>query len=415
MKNNNTMNESNRCLSCKNARCSGGCPISTDIPRVIELYRGGKIDEAGEILFENNPLSMICSMICPHEDNCMGNCILGIKGKAVDFPGIEREISSKYMEEAVFSQKTSKDERIAIIGSGPSGITLAFILARKGYKITIFEKHSKLGGVLRYGIPEFRLPKDILKTIEKRLMELGVKIRYNDLIGPVNNVEDLLDDGYSSIFIGTGVWNPRPLGIKGETLGHVHYAINYLKSPESFNLGKRVVIIGAGNVAMDAARTAKRNGADEVTILYRKGMEEMKATKAEINGAKEDGVKFNLYTKPVEAVDEGIVVSETGIVVDYDNKEKLVEIDGSEALFPCDSIIIAVSQNPADNIVSNTDENIEINRSGLVLVDKSGHTTREGIFASGDVVTGARTVVEAVKETKKVAITIEKYILNLKK
>ena len=411
MKKSNAINESNRCLACKNnARCSRGCPVSTAIPQVVELYRQGRLDEAGKVLFENNPLSLICSMVCPHEDNCMGNCILGIKGKPIDFPSIEREISSKYLKEGVFSQEGIQDGRIAIIGSGPSGITLAFILARKGYRVTIFEKHSKLGGVLRYGIPEFRLPKDILDTMEERLLELGVKIRYNDLIGPVNNVEKLLEDGYKAVFIGTGVWNPRPMGVKGETLGHVHYAINYLKSPESFRLGKRVAVIGAGNVAMDAARTAKRNGAEDVFILYRRGMEDMKATKTEIREAREDGVKFALNTAPVEVVDDGIIVNETMTVVDYDGREKLTVVDGSESLFHCDSVVVAVSQNPADNIVSRTKENIEVSRAGLVLTDEAGHTTRKGIFASGDVVTGARTVVEAVENTKKVAAAIEEYL-----
>ncbi|WP_028856698.1 NAD(P)-dependent oxidoreductase [Psychrilyobacter atlanticus] len=415
MKNNKTTREADRCLTCKNARCSGGCPISTAIPQIIELYRNGDLDKAGEILFENNPLSLICSMVCPHEDNCMGNCILGIKGEPVDFPSIEKEISTKYLNENVFSQETKLDDRIAVIGSGPSGVTLAFILAKKGYKVTIFEKHSKLGGVLRYGIPEFRLPKDILDTIEKRLVELGVKIRYNDLIGPVNNVEKLLEDGYSAVFIGTGVWNPKPLRIKGETFGHVHYAINYLKSPESFDLGEKVAVIGAGNVAMDAARTAKRLGADKVTVLYRKGIKDMKATKTEIREAEEDGVQFSLYTTPKEIVDEGIIVTQTKLVVDIDNNEKLRNIDDSQTFLQYDSIIIAVSQNPANNIVSNTQENIETNKSGLVLIDAAGHTTKNGIFASGDIVTGARTVVEAVVSTKKVAAAIEEYILNLKK
>lgn len=407
----NTVNESNRCLACKNnARCTQGCPISTAIPQVVELYRQGRLAEAGRILFENNPLSLICSMVCPHENNCMGNCILGIKGEPIDFPAIEREISSKYLVEGTFEKEETQDGRVAVIGSGPSGITLAFILARRGYKVTIFEKHSKLGGVLRYGIPEFRLPKDILDTMEERLLDLGVKIRYNDLIGPVNNVEKFLKDGYDAAFIGTGVWNPNPMGVKGETLGHVHYAINYLKSPESFRLGRRVAVIGAGNVAMDAARTAKRNGAEDVFILYRRGLEDMKATTAEIREAREDGVKFALNTAPVKVVDEGIVVSETMTVVDSHGREKLIVVDGSESLFQCDSVIVAVSQNPADNIVSNTEENIEVDRWGLVLTDEVGHTTRKGVFASGDVVTGAKTVVEAVADTKKVAAAIEEYL-----
>ncbi|GLI56287.1 oxidoreductase [Propionigenium maris DSM 9537] len=407
----NMINESNKCLTCKNnARCSQGCPVSTAIPQVVELYRQGKLDEAGRVLFENNPLSLICSMVCPHENNCVGNCILGIKGEPIDFPAIEREISLKYLKEGAFEQEKNQDGRVAIIGSGPSGITLAFILARRGYRVTIFEKHSKLGGVLRYGIPEFRLPKEILDTMEGRLLDLGVKIRYNDLIGPVNNVEKILEDGYNAVFIGTGVWNPKPMGVKGETLGHVHYAINYLKSPESFRLGRRVAVIGAGNVAMDAARTAKRKGAEDVFILYRRGLEDMKATKVEIREAREDGVKFALNTAPVEVVDRGIVVSETMTVVDDGGKEKLIVVDGSESLFHCDSVVVAVSQSPADNIVSNTEENIEVDSWGLVLTDDAGHTTRRGVFASGDVVTGARTVVEAVANTKKVAAAIEEYL-----
>ena len=410
MERNNINNEVNRCLTCKNARCSNGCPVSTVIPQVIDLYRQGKMEKAGEILFNNNPLSLICSIVCPHEENCMGNCILGIKGKPINFPAIEREISFKYLLEGDIKRKDRIEKRVAIIGSGPSGIALAFILARKGYNITIFEKQSKLGGVLRYGIPEFRLPKTILDLMEKRLVELGVKIRYNDLIGPVNNIEDLLTDGYDSVFIGTGVWNPKPLKIPGETLGHVHYAINYLKSPNSFNLGERVVVIGAGNVAMDAARTAKRNGAKEVFIFYRRGREDMSATNAEVKETEEDGVKIIFYTAPDRIVDEGIKVSEMIGLLEDDNRKTLEKLDGSESLFLCDSIIIAVSQNPSNNIVTNNNGNINIGSTGLVITDKLGNTSKKGIYASGDVVTGAKTVVEAVRDAKTVAETIDAYL-----
>lgn len=411
MEKKNINSEVNRCLTCKNnARCSSGCPVSTVIPEVIDLYKQGKIEKAGEILFNNNPLSLICSIVCPHEENCMGNCILGIKGEPIDFPTIEKEISSKYLLEGEIKREGEVKKRVAIIGSGPSGIALAFILARKGYNITIFEKNSKLGGILRYGIPEFRLPKDILDLMEKRLVELGVKIRYNDLIGPVNNVEDLLADGYDSVFIGTGVWNPRPLKIPGETLGHVHYAINYLKSPNSFNLGKRVVVIGAGNVAMDAARTAKKNGAKEVFILYRRGRENMSATSGEIKEAEEDGVKIIFYIAPEKIVDEGIRISEMVSLLGDDNTRKLEKLDGSESLFLCSSVIIAVSQNPSNNIVTNNNGNINIGNTGLVITDELGNTSKKGIYASGDVVTGAKTVVEAVRDAKVVAETIDIYL-----
>lgn len=400
--------EADRCLLCKNARCKANCPISTEIPEVVKLFKEGKIMEAGEILFNNNPLSAACAIVCPHEDQCKGNCIRGIKSEPVSFCEIEEYISREYLYKMKFDKVESRNERIAIIGAGPAGITLSIILARKGFKVTLFEAHEKIGGVLRYGIPEYRLKNSMIDRYEEILIELGVKIRPNTLIGPVITLDKLFFDGYKAVFIGTGVWNPKTLNMKGESLGNVHYAIDYLKSPQVYKLGKRVAVIGAGNVAMDAARVAKRSGAEEVYVLYRKGFENMTCTRAELEEAKEDGIKFELFKAPLELTEEGVKYIETRNEVDESGRVNTVNIEGTEGMFNCDSTIIAVSQSPRKNIVANT-VGLETNKWGLLLTDEKGHTTREGVFASGDVVTGANTVVHAVAYAKVVAEEIERY------
>lgn len=405
--------EADRCLLCKNARCKANCPISTEIPEVIRLFKEGKLDEAGEILFENNPLSAVCAIVCPHEDQCKGNCIRGIKGEPIPFCEMEEFISLKYLKNVKLEKVGNRDERIAIIGAGPAGITLSIILARKGFKVTLFDAHEKIGGVLRYGIPEYRLHNSIIDRYEEILIELGVKIRPNTLIGPVLTLDKLFFDGYKAVFIGTGVWNPKTLNIKGESLGNVHYAIDYLKSPNVYNLGKKVAVIGAGNVAMDAARVAKRNGAEEVYILYRKGFENMPCTSAELEEAKEDDVNFELFKAPIELTEQGVKYIETKNEVSEDGKVSTITIEGTEGMFECDSVIIAVSQSPRKNIVANT-TGLDTNKWGLLLTDDKGHTTRNGVFASGDVVTGANTVVHAVSYAKIVAESIEEYCNNNK-
>mgnify|MGYP000182046552 CR=1 FL=1 len=406
---NHIIEEAKRCLQCKVPKCKEGCPVGTPINEVIGLLLQGNIASAGKILFENNPLSVVCSLVCPHELQCEGCCILGRKGSSVHISTIEHYISDYYLNLVNNRPEKNPDKKIAIIGSGPAGITIAFLLAAKGYDITIFEGYDQIGGVLRYGIPEFRLPKALLERLREKVLHMGVKIRPNTLIGSTLTVDDLFRDGYKAIFIGTGVWKPRALNIKGESLGHVHFAIDYLKNPDVYSLGNRVCVIGAGNVAMDVARTALRKGSREVTVMYRKGEKEVTALSQEVEYAKLDGVKFMYYRSPVEITDYGVIHVRTEMVKEKETEEKIVEIPATEELLAADSVIIAVSQGPRATVVSNTKQ-IEVNAYGLLITDEYGRTTREGVFASGDVVTGAKTVVEAVRRSKMVAAAIEEYV-----
>ncbi|MGL5634799.1 MAG: NAD(P)-dependent oxidoreductase [Sarcina sp.] len=405
------LNESKRCLLCKKPRCKNNCPINTEIPEIIKLYRDGEIQKAGEILFENNPLSVICAKICPHEDQCSGNCIRSIKDKAVEFHKIEYDISYEYLKNLKVKKISKNKKKVGIIGSGPAGITIAIILAKKGYDVTIFENRDSIGGVLRYGIPEFRLNRKILKFYEDYLIDLGVKIRFNTLVGPIITIDKLFKDGYLALFIGTGTWNARTLGIKGETLGNTHYAIDYLKNPKSFHLGKTVNVIGAGNVAMDAARSAKYFGALNVNVFFRDEEANMEATKIEIQEAKEEGIKFNYFKIPIEIVEEGTIFGDT-LVVNEDGNIKFEVVKGSESLYKADSTIIAIGQIPKNNITKNTN-GIDINNQGLIMTCEKGYTSRKGIFACGDVVTGPRKVVEAVRDAKTVANEIDLYCKGL--
>lgn len=401
--------EANKCIVCKNARCQKNCPIDTPIPQIISLYKEGKYEEAGKILFKNNPLSAICAIVCPHENQCKGNCIKGIKGEPVRFHDIEYEISTKYLENIKLEKPKQNGVKVAVVGSGPAGITVALNLALRGYSVTIFEKNERIGGILTYGIPAFRLPRFNITLLEKRLKELGVKIKFNALIGPVVTLSKLFEDGYKSIFIGTGVWNPRRLDIKGETFGHVHYAIDYLRSPNRYDLGNKVVVIGAGNVAMDAARSAKYFGANEVYVAYRRGFENMTATKHEISEAKEEGVLFKTFKAPSEIVDDGIIFEDTKLIENEDGTTSLVTVEDSKELFECDSILIAVSQSPKNTIVINN-KGLDVKKGGLLLTDEAGLTTREGVYACGDVTNGAKTVIQAVVDAKNVCDSMDKYL-----
>lgn len=402
------MDEANRCLGCKNPQCQKGCPINTPIPEVIRLLKEQKLDQAGWLLFENNPLTTVCSLICNHENQCEGHCVLGKKGTPVHFSVIENYISTTYATKMVQGPHPSNGMKVAIVGSGPAGITIAILMARYGYQVTIFESKEHIGGMLRYGIPDFRLPKSVLDDIRYRHLELkGIKIRPNTRIGDAIGVDDLFRDGYKAIFIGTGVWKPNTLGIKGEALGNVHYAINYLANPSSYKLGERVAVIGAGNAAMDVARTAIRNGARYVTCYSLR--KKIAAREHEASYAKLEGVEFEHNKKPIEIVDEGVIFRN---LIERDDCT-VEEISGSEKLHPADSVIICISQGPQNAIV-NTTTGLDANERGLLIADDCGRTSRPGIFASGDVVKGSRTVVEAVAYSKRVAEAMHAYIQSRK-
>ena len=401
------MDEANLCLGCKKPRCQEGCPIHTNIPEVIRLLKDNKLNEAGRMLFENNPLTTVCSLVCNHENQCEGHCVRGIKGSPVHFSVIENYISSTYASQMVHGPAKPNGKRAAIIGSGPAGLTIAVILARYGYDVTIFEAHDKIGGVLRYGIPEFRLPKSVLDDFEYRHLRLkDIKVRPNTDIGQAFKLEDLFRDGYKAIFIGTGVWRPNTLHIKGESLGHVHYAINYLQNPDVYHLGNRVVIIGAGNAAMDVARTAIRHGTRHVTCVS--VTKKVAASDYETSYAKLEGVEFLYNKKPVEITDRGVVLRD----LEETEDGTLNDLPGTEMLYPADSVIVSISQGPRTTI-SDSEKQIQINQRGLFVTDEVGRTTMPGVFASGDAVKGARTVVEAVAYSKKVAEAMHEYMQKL--
>mgnify|MGYP000111526634 CR=1 FL=1 len=402
------MDEANRCLQCKVPQCQKGCPISTNIPLAIKLLKENKLDEAGKMLFENNPLTTVCSLVCNHENQCEGHCVLGRKGAPVHFSTIENYISTTYANKMTEGPKPSNGMRVAIIGSGPAGITIAIILARYGYQVTIFEGKDKIGGVLRYGIPEFRLPKSVLDDIEYRHLELkGIKVRPNTLIGSAITIEDLFRDGYKSIFVGTGVWNPNTLHIKGETFGNVHFGINYLKNPDSYKLGEGVIVTAACNAAMDVARTAIRKGVRRLTCFSI--TKEVAASQYEFSYATLEGVEFEYNKRPVEIKDNGVIFRD--VIENEDGS--FTDVDGSDTLYESDSVIISISQGPMTRLVNST-KGLNANKRGLLEADETGHTSRPGIFASGDVVNGARTVVEAVAHSKIVAESMHEYMQSLK-
>lgn len=399
------IDEANRCLNCKKPRCQEGCPVHTPIPVIIQMFKENKVMEAGKLLFENNPMSVICSMICNHEQQCAGSCVLGKKGSPVHFSSIETYISDTYLDRIKVKDVEKKDKRVAVIGSGPAGMTVAIRLAEAGYSVTIFEWKDKIGGVMRYGIPEFRLPKTILDRYQNLMSELGIQVRPNTTIGAVLKIEDLLRDGYASVFVGTGTWKPRNLGIQGECLGNVYFGIDYLSNPTAHKLGKKVAVIGMGNAAMDVARTALRNGAEKVT-LYARG-KGIAASSHEMSYARLDGAEF-VFGKEIQRITEKGPVFCDSII---DENNKVVGCKAEEEQIEADSTIISISQGPRRKLIRTT-IGLEGSEKGLLIVDANYMTTKEGVFAAGDVVHGSKTVVHAVEEAKQAAEAMIRFMEN---
>lgn len=403
----NVIAEAKRCLNCKNPLCRKGCPINTPIPLMISEFLNGDIRKAGKMLFDNNPLSAVCSIVCNHGNQCQGHCVRGIKGEPVEISTIENFISSNYLDCLEVEREPSNGIKVAVVGAGPAGITIAIKMAQLGYDVTIFESKAEIGGVLRYGIPEFRLPKSIVDRYEVLLRKLGVKIKFNVTIGKAFGVEELFRDGFKAISIGTGVTWPIALNIKGETLGHVHYGVHFLERPDVYRLGNSMIIIGAGNVAMDVARTALRRGVKDVKITVRS--DRYTASKEEKEYAEIEGAQFIFNKSPVEITDDGVLFADTVC----DENHKVISTSEKFELMKADTVMICVSQRPSNLILTQT-EGLEINDRGLAKINEDGSTTREGLFASGDVVRGAKTVVEAAETSKRVAFAMDNYLKNLK-
>lgn len=397
------VDEANRCLNCKKPMCQQGCPVHTPIPQIIQMFKENRLMEAGERLFENNPISVICSIVCNHEKQCEGHCVLGRKGNPVHFSSIENYISDMYLDRMQLEKAEKKNQRAAVIGAGPAGMTVAIKLAKEGYDVTIFEWKDKIGGIMQYGIPEFRLSKSILDRSQIRMRELDIMIRPNTTIGAVLKIEDLLRDGYDSVFIGTGVWKARNLGIPGECLGNVYFGIDYLANASAYQLGEKVAVIGMGNAAMDVARTALRNGARQVTLYARRSR--VAASSHEVAYAKLDGAEFEFGYAIQEINEKGpvfkkMILDEEGEVTG--EEEDLVQVEA-------DSTIISISQGPRKKLIRTT-LGLEGSEKGLLIVDEDYMTTKEGVFAAGDVITGSKTVVHAVDGAKKAAEAMMHYM-----
>lgn len=423
--------EAQRCLQCKNPLCRQGCPVNVLIPDFIHKVAESDFLGAAEVLKVKNSLPAVCGRVCPQESQCEAKCILGIKGESVAIGRLERFVADYEMKngQPKFEKTEETGKRVAIIGAGPSGLACAGDLAKAGHKVTVFEALHVAGGVLMYGIPEFRLPKDVVQTEIRNLEALGVEILTNQVVGKVTSVHELLDNGYDAVFIGTGAGLPYFMGIPGENLNGVYSANEFLtrtnlmkgyKFPEyatPVKVGKRVAVFGAGNVAMDAARTALRLGAEEVSIVYRRSRSEMPARHEELEHAEEEGVKFQLLTNPVsiQGDEKGNVRALTCLRYelgepDASGRRAPVAIPGSEFEMPMDTVVVAIGQGP-NPLVTKSTEGLELNKRGnIVANEETLETSIPGVFAGGDIVTGAATVILAMGAGKKAAAAMNEYL-----
>ena len=424
------IDEAQRCLNCKNKPCMEGCPVSVKIPEFIAFIVQGEFEKAYQKIKETNALPAVCGRVCPQEKQCESKCVRGIKHESVGIGRLERFVADWHManvEEKIEVPKPN-GKKVAVVGSGPSGLTVAGDLAKRGYKVTVFEAFHTAGGVLMYGIPEFRLPKDIVQKEISNLKAMGVDIQTNVIIGKTIMVDELFDEmGYDAVYIGSGAGLPSFMGIEGESLNGVYSANEFLtrinlmkgyKFPEydtPVYVGKNVAVLGGGNVAMDAARSAKRLGAENVYIVYRRGKEELPARKEEVFHAEEEGIIFKLLQNPTKFIgnDEGWVTNMEVIHMelgepDASGRRRPVPVKGSEEILDIDTVVVAIGQTP-NPLIRKTTKGLETNSHGCIIADEAtGKTSKEHVYAGGDVVTGAATVILAMGAGKAAAEAIDK-------
>lgn len=432
---NQAINEANRCLNCKNKPCVGGCPVSIDIPSFIAKIKEHDFEGAYEIINKSSSLPAVCGRVCPQETQCESKCVRGIKGEPVAIGRLERFVADYHMKNCTAApvKLASNGHKVAVIGSGPSGLACAGDLAKAGYAVSIFEALHLAGGVLVYGIPQFRLPKEIVQKEIEKLIAIGVELDTNVVIGKTLSLDELFEKGYEAVFIGSGAGLPRFMNLPGENLKGVYSAnefltrVNLMKayregSHTPIQHSRNVAVVGGGNVAMDAARCAKRLGAEHVYIVYRRSEAEMPARREEVEHAKEEGIEFRVLTNPTEILgnEDGFVNGMKCVSMelgepDASGRRRPVEVKGSEHILDVDCVIMSIGTSP-NPLIKSTTRGLDTNKWGCIVADEAtGKTSREGVYAGGDAVTGAATVILAMGAGKAAAKSIDEYVMSKNK